>query len=91
MERYEKIRDIEIKNTSLNHSYITTDDLKCDICGKKTGSVIVLKSKDDGEVRFSCIKDCTTKSLEEMFIKCDDDYLLMCRIDDIQFASKSGE
>lgn len=88
MENGAYIRDIKIKCDSSSASHETLDDLRCDICKKKSRSVLVLKPKHGDEIVFACSSKCISKAIEEMFIKYDDDYLWTCRIEDIRYADK---
>jgi hypothetical protein len=85
-----KIRGIRVNMSGFNNVHETTDDLICDVCGKKTGRVIVIYPPcNENDVRFSCFPaECFDELFSEMLTQYDDEFLYACCIEDIKFPKK---
>jgi 5-methylcytosine-specific restriction endonuclease McrA len=89
----DKIRNINVIYSNNNCCHKTKDNLRCDICGKKTNIVSVFKSSDNRKVifvGFNCEtnKNCFKRAFEEMFYGNDDESIECCQIEDIDFLYK---
>lgn len=90
MAEGKKIRGISVNMSSFNCVHETTEDLKCDVCGKKTERIIAIYTPcNDDDVRFSCFPGkCFDELFSEMLTQYDDEFLYACCIEDIKFAKK---